>query len=113
MEKIDFDTFLKVDIRLGKICEAEIFSNARIPAIKLLLDFGSEIGLKKSSAQICDNYSPKLLIGMNIFAVVNFFPKQIGNFMSEVLVLGTTDLDKKGVILAVPDSEALIGGRML
>jgi tRNA-binding protein len=111
MSDISYDEFLKVDIRVGKIIRAEPFPEARKPAIKLWLDFGDAIGEKKSSAQITRYYDPDQLIGRQVLAVVNFPPRQIGKFMSEVLVLGVPDADDE-VILLRPDHDAPIGGRL-
>ena len=105
---ITFDDFLKVDIRVGQIVEVKDFPEARKPAYQLLIDFGTEIGLKKSSAQITINNSKAELIGKQILAVVNFPPKQIGGFMSEVLVLGVSD-EKGEVVLLTPMNRANIG----
>ena len=93
-DTITFDDFLNVDIRSGKIIKAEPYPEARKPAYKLQIDFGPDIGIKKSSAQITENYTCEQLIGKNIMAVVNFPPRQIGKFMSEVLVLGFYDQNK-------------------
>lgn len=105
-----FDDFLKLDIRVGKIIEAEEFKNAKKPAYKLKLDFGAELGIKKSSAQITENYKIEDLIGRQVLAVVNFPPRQIADFMSEVLVLGT--YSKSGVVLIKPDIDVEIGDKL-
>ena len=111
MAEITFDDFLKVDIRVGRVTRAEPFPEARKPAIKLWVDFGPEIGEKKTSAQITAHYTPDALIGKQVMAVVNFPPRQIGKFMSEVLVLGVPD-PEGGVVLLSPDLEVPLGGRM-
>jgi tRNA-binding protein len=108
---ISFDDFMKVDIRVGVIVSAEPFPEARKPAIKLRIDFGSEIGEKKSSAQITRYYTPEALIGKRVLAVVNFPPRQIGKFMSEVLTLGVPD-EAGEVVLISPDIDTPVGGRM-
>jgi tRNA-binding protein len=108
---ISFDDFLKVDIRVGVVVSAEPFPEARKPAIKLLIDFGSEIGQKRSSAQITRHYAPDDLIGRRVLAVVNFPPRQIGKFMSEVLTLGAPDSAGE-VVLIAPDQDVPIGGRV-
>ena len=109
--EISFDDFLKVDIRVGRVIRAEPYPEARKPAIKMWIDFGPEIGEKKTSAQITVHYTPEALIGRLVMAVVNFPPRQIGKFMSEVLVLGVSDADG-AVVLLSPDHEVPIGGRM-
>ncbi len=110
-EEATFDDFLKVDIRVGNIIEVEEFPEARKPAWKLKIDFGEKIGIKKSSAQIVANYSAEELIGKQVMAVVNFPPRQIGPFMSEVLTLGFED-EKGNVALASIDKKVPIGGRL-
>jgi tRNA-binding protein len=102
---------MKVDIRAGRIIRAEPFPEARKPAIKLWIDFGAEIGEKKTSAQITTHYAPEGLIGKQVMAVVNFPPRQIGKFMSEVLVLGVSDA-QGAVVLLSPDLDVPLGGRM-
>jgi tRNA-binding protein len=109
--EITFDDFLKVEIRVGRVTRAEPFPEARKPAIKLWVDFGPEIGEKKTSAQITAHYTPDALIGKQVMAVVNFPPRQIGKFMSEVLVLGVPD-PEGGVVLLSPDLNVPLGGRM-
>lgn len=111
MAEISFDDFLKVDIRAGKVIRAEPFPEARKPAIKLWIDFGPEIGEKKTSAQITDHYDPEGLIGRMVMAVVNFPPRQIGPFMSEVLTLGVSD-GEGGIVLVAPDRDVAPGERM-
>jgi tRNA-binding protein len=108
---ISYDDFQKVDIRVGRITRAEPFPEARKPAIKLWVDFGGEIGEKRSSAQITRHYTPEALVGRQVLGVVNFPPRQIGKFMSEVLVLGLPDADGE-VVLIRPDLEVPTGGRM-
>ncbi len=108
---IAFDDFLKVDIRVGRIIAAEPFPQARKAAFKLTIDFGPEVGLKRSSAQITVNHSPDELVGSQVLAVVNFPPRQIGPFLSEVLTLGVPDADGN-VMLIRPDREVPLGGRL-
>ena len=105
-----FDDFMKLDIRVGTITEAKVFEKARKPAYQLKVDFGTEIGEKKSSAQITNHYTPEDLIGKQVLAVVNFPPRQIANFMSEVLVLGTYSED--GVVLITPDKTVKNGDKL-
>jgi tRNA-binding protein len=111
MADITFDDFLKVDIRLGTVLRAEPFPEARKPAIKLWIDFGPEIGEKKSSAQITVHYDPDTLIGKKVMAVVNFPPRQIGPVMSEVLVLGLSD-EAGAIVLLCPDHPIPNGARL-
>jgi len=110
MSEISFDDFMKVDIRVGRVLRAEPYPEARKPAIKMWVDFGPDIGERKTSAQITDHYTPEDLIGRQVMGVVNFPPRQIGKFMSEVLVLGA--YDDTGVVLIAPDKEIPIGARM-
>ena len=111
MPDITFDDFLKVDIRVGEITRAEPFPEARKPAFKLWVNFGPELGEKKSSAQITKHYDVDSLPGRKVMAVVNFPPRQIGPVMSEVLVLGVPD-DEGEVVLLTPDLDVPIGGRL-
>lgn len=108
---ITFDDFQKVDIRVGTIVGVEAFPEARKPAFKLRIDFGPEIGVKKTSAQVTKYYTPETLMGRQVAAVVNFPPRQIGKFMSEVLALGVPDADGE-VVLLQPAHAVPNGGRM-
>lgn len=108
---INFDDFKKVDIRVGEIVSADDFPEARKSAYKLTINFGDEIGIKKSSVQITQNYNKEELVGMQVIGVVNFPPKQIGPFISEVLTLGVAD-ESRNVVLLVPTKNAKIGSRM-
>jgi tRNA-binding protein len=111
MTEISFDDFLKVDIRVGRIVEAEPFPEARRPALKLRVDFGPELGTRRSSAQLTRHYAPEGLVGRRVLAVVNFPPRQIGPVRSEVLVLGVPDADGE-VVLVGPDQDVPLGGRL-
>lgn len=110
-DPITFDDFLRVDVRIGTIVEAEPFPDARKPAFKLKIDFGAAIGIRKSSAQIVDRYTLDELIGRQVAAVVNFPPRQIGKFLSEVLTLGFAD-ESGAVILFAPDVPVPNGSRL-
>ena len=111
MDDLNWAEFERVDLRVGTIITAEIFKEARKPAIKMSIDFGEEIGIRKSSAQITDHYTPENLVGKQISAVVNFPKKQIGPMMSECLVTGFTQPDGS-IMLAVPDKDAAKGSRL-
>ena len=110
-DDITFDDFLKVDIRIGEIVEAEVFAEARKPSLKLLIDFGEGVGKKKSSAQIARLYDAGDLVGRQVMAVVNFPPRQIGPMMSEVLTLGFAD-ENSQIVLASPDRKVPKGTRL-
>ena len=109
--RITFDDFMKVDIRVGTVVAAELLTGARKPAIRLEIDFGPEIGIKKSSAQIIAHYQPQALIGRQVAAVLNFPPRQIGKMMSEVLTLGFPDAAGE-VVLIMPERTVPNGGRL-
>ncbi len=108
---IEYSDFEKVDIRVGRIIDVQDFPEARRPAFKLFVDFGPEIGVKKTSAQVTQNYTHETLKGRLVAAIVNFPPKQIGKYMSEILVLGFPDADGN-VTLVVPDKDVPLGGRL-
>ena len=111
MNEVSFDDFLKLDIRCGTIIAAQPFPEARKPAVKLEIDFGSPVGRRKSSAQITAHYQLETLIGEQVMAVVNFPPRQIGPFMSEVLILGVPDDDGE-VVLVMPSKPVPNGGKL-
>ncbi len=111
MSQISWEDFEKVDVRVGEILEAEPFPEARRPAVKLLVNFGAEIGEKRTSAQLTAHYTPEGLVGRRVVAVVNFPAKRIAGFKSEVLVLGVPD-EGGEVILLSPDRDVPLGGRM-
>lgn len=112
MEDINYDDFTKVELRVGTILEVDDFPEARVPAYKLTIDFGEDIGIKKSSSQITDYYTKEELIGTQVIAVVNFPPKQVGKFMSEVLTTGFYDETNK-VVLARPTQPVPNGTKLL
>lgn len=111
MAEISMDDFMAVDVRVGTVVKTEPYPEARNPAIKIWVDFGDEIGVKKTSAQVTVHYTPETLVGRQVMAVVNFPPRQIGKFMSEVLVLGFPDEDG-AIVLATPDKSVPQGGRL-
>ena len=110
--KINAEDFFKVDIRKGKVAESHLFKEARKPAYKLWIDFGDEIGIKKSSAQITDLYKPEDLIGKSVLAVVNLQPRQIGPFISEVLVLGLKN-NENSIVLISPEFDVPNGSKLI
>jgi tRNA-binding protein len=112
MNQIEWSDFTKVELRVGRILSAEIFPEARKPAYKLQIDFGAEIGIRKSSAQITAHYTPEVLVGKLVVAVVNFPTKQIGPFMSECLVTGFHDAEGN-VTLCMPEHEVPLGSKLL
>ena len=111
MQEIFWADFEKVDIRVGRVVEAEPFPEARKPSVKLTVDFGSEIGVKRSSAQLTAHYTPETLLGKQVVVVLNFPTKRIAGFKSEVLVLEVPD-EKGAVVLLAPDREVPLGARM-
>jgi len=111
LPEISWEDFEKVEVRVGRVVEAELFPEARKPSIKLLVDFGPEIGTRKTSAQLTAHYEPETLVGRQVVAVINFPPKRIAGFKSEVLVLGLPD-ENGEVVLLSPDHDVPSGGRM-
>ena len=111
MPEISWEDFEKVDVRVGTVVEAELFPEARKPSMKLMVDFGPEVGTRKTSAQLTVRYEPEGLVGRQVLAVINFPPKRIAGFESEVLVLGVPD-GNKDVVLLSPDHRFPPGGRM-
>ena len=111
MTEISWEDFEKVDVRVGKVLEAEPFPEARKPTMKLSIDFGPEVGVKGTSAQLTAHYEPNEIVGKQVVAVVNFPPKRIAGFESEVLVLGVPD-EEGAVVLLAPDREVPLGGKM-
>ena len=111
LPEISWGDFEKVDVRVGTVVEAELFPEARKPSMKLMVDFGPEVGTRKTSAQLTVRYEPEGLVGRQVLAVINFPPKRIAGFESEVLVLGVPD-GNKDVVLLSPDHRVPPGGRM-
>lgn len=111
MPEISWDDFERVDVRVGRIVDAEQFPEARRPAVRLAVDFGPKIGIKRTSAQLTALYEPEDLVGRQVVAVVNFPPKRIAGFKSEVLVLGVPD-EEGAVVLLTPDRQVPLGGKM-
>lgn len=110
MNLATFDDFMKLDIRVGTVVEAKVFEKARRPAYRMKVDLGAELGIKKTSAQITDRYRPEELVGKQVLAVVNFPPRQIADFMSEILVLGSYSAG--GVVLVTPDKPVANGDKL-
>mgnify|MGYP000970271413 CR=1 FL=1 len=110
MVEVSYADFAQLDIRIGQVTQAEPYPEARVPAIKLWVDFGGVLGIKKSSAQLTDHYTPEALVGTQVLAVVNFPPRQIGKVLSEVLVLGLPDADGQ-VVLIGPGQDVPLGGK--
>ena len=111
MAEISWEDFEKVDVRVGEVMEADHFPEARKPSIKLTVDFGPELGTRRTSAQLTTHYEPEMLVGRRVVAVVNFPPKRIAGFKSEVLVLGVPD-ENGAVVLLFPDRDVPLGGKM-
>jgi tRNA-binding protein len=111
VERITFDDFLKIDVRVGRIVDVRPFPAARKPAYQLEVDFGAEIGVRRSSAQLTERYRAEELIGRQVIAVINFPPRQIATFFSEVLVLGVPDADGN-VVLVQPEADVPLGGKL-
>ncbi len=107
-----YDDFVKLDIRVGVITAVEDFPEARKPAYKLTIDFGSEIGIKRSSAQLVKHYKKEELVGKKVMGVVNFPPRQIGPFVSEVLTLGVPDAEHECILMVPDQDDAVVGGRL-
>lgn len=112
LETISYDDFARVDIRVGRIIEVTDFDRARNPSYKLRIDFGPELGVRRSSAQFKTNYTPEQLLNIQCLAVVNFPPRNIAGFISEVLVLGVPRADGEGITIVRPAGEAALGGRL-
>lgn len=109
---ITYQDFEQVDIRVGEIVSVEAFPEARKPAFKLQINFGGEIGIKRSSAQLTKYYTPETLLGKKVLAVVNFPPRQIGPFVSEVLTLGVPDAENECVLVVPENNQAVLGGKL-
>jgi len=107
-----YDDFVKLDIRVGKITAVDDFPEARKPAYKITIDFGAEIGTKRSSVQITTHYNKEELVGKKVLGVVNFPPRQIGPFLSEVLTLGVPDSDHECVLIVPDKDDAIVGGKL-